>query len=370
MERSNRYRNFAFISYSHRDMAVAKWLQRRLEGFRLPTEVHNDIDSGSRYLRPVFRDQSDLNTGVLGEELHRSLEESKFLIVICSVNSAASQWVSDETKAFVGMGRLSRIIPVIIPDKDTAERDLFPAFLRDYFAEHPERELLGINIGEVGKQKALIRVVSRMLDVSFDSLWKRHQRRKRVRIMSASLMTAAACVAAYLFAVPVKLSVDVELEKSALPVDDTVVLTVDGAEYTSSSGRPEFGVVKLPGYKRFSDVDIRVSSAFFTAVDTCVPTGMGVSRTVSICLGRDDSFALFGGYVYDADMEPISGVTVLVAGHEDDTDADGSFLISLPLSVQKTEQTVRLVKSGYDAVVKDSISPGAEQKFIMLKSTP
>lgn len=121
------YTNYAFISYSHRDMATAKWLQRRLEGYRLPTEIHNELDD-SRYLRPIFRDQTDLNTGVLTSVLRRQLERSKFLILICSANSAASAWVSAEARAFVEMGRLDRIIPVILPSKDIPEPELFPSF--------------------------------------------------------------------------------------------------------------------------------------------------------------------------------------------------------------------------------------------------
>lgn len=78
---SIKFKSFAFISYSHRDLFVAKWLQKRLERFKLPTEIHNDIDAKSRYLRPVFRDQSDLNTGILGDELRKNLEESKYLIL-------------------------------------------------------------------------------------------------------------------------------------------------------------------------------------------------------------------------------------------------------------------------------------------------
>ena len=31
--------NFVFISYSHKDVKWAKWLQRKLEWYRLPTEA-------------------------------------------------------------------------------------------------------------------------------------------------------------------------------------------------------------------------------------------------------------------------------------------------------------------------------------------
>ena len=36
-------KQYAFISYSHKDEKVARRLQRWLEGYRLPTTVHNEF---------------------------------------------------------------------------------------------------------------------------------------------------------------------------------------------------------------------------------------------------------------------------------------------------------------------------------------
>ncbi len=354
----NQYKTFAFISYSHRDMTMSKWLQKRLEEFKLPTEIHNEIDAGSRYLRPIFRDQSDLNTGILGDELRRHLEESKFLIVICSKYSAQSQWVSDEVKAFVEMGRLDRIIPVIIPDSGVPERDLFPQYLREYFTKHPDKELLGVNIGEVGKSKALIRVVSKMLDVSFDSLWQRHQRQQRVRIVTASLSTVVTFIIAYLFAVPVEISVDVNMEEANLPKGEEVILNVDGAEYISTTENHHFDNISVPGYKRFSNVDIAVSSQFFTPVDTTVRIGYGIHRSVPIELKRDGSFATFAGIIYDPDMNPLEGVTVTIGDHHAVTNTEGAFSITLPLREQREYLPISLVKEGYRVKYREDESPG------------
>lgn len=361
----NQYKTFAFISYSHRDMAMAKWLQKRLEGFKLPTEIHNEIDAGSRYLRPIFRDQSDLNTGILGDELRRHLEESKFLIVICSKFSAQSQWVSDEAKAFVEMGRLDRIIPVIIPENGVPERDLFPQYLREYFTEHPDKELLGVNIGEVGKSKALIRVVSKMLDVSFDSLWQRHQRQQRVRVITASISTVVTFIAIYLFAVPVEISVEVNMEESNLPKGKEVILNVDGAEYFSTAENPHFDKISVPGYKRFSNVDIAVLSQFFIPVDTVVRTGYGISRNVPVELRRDGSFATFAGVIYDSDMNPLEGVIVTIGEHHVLTNMDGTFSITLPMAEQREQLPISLVKDGYKSVDREDEVPGSHLKFIM-----
>lgn len=364
---TQKYTTYAFISYSHRDMAVAKWLQKNLEAFKLPTEVHNDIEAKSRYLRPIFRDQSDLNTGILGDELRKHLEESKFLILICSKNSAQSSWVSDEAKAFVEMGRLDHIIPVVIPDGNTLERDLFPEYLRDYFQKHPEKELLGVNIGEVGKEKALIRVISKMLDVSFDSLWKRHQRQKRIRILTGSAVAVLAVIATYLFAIPVSVNVNVEMEKANLPVGENVNLNVNGGDYFSSPTSPQFDKISIPGYKRFSDIRISASSQFYTPIDTVIPVGLGLTRDVSLELKRDDTFAIYAGTVYDSEMDPLQDVTVTVCGHSSVTDSEGNFYIVLPLAEQRQELPISLEKDGYRSILREDETPGQSLKFILHK---
>lgn len=367
MKPNSNYTTYAFISYSHRDMAVAKWLQKNLEAFKLPTEVHNDIEAKNRYLRPIFRDQSDLNTGILGDELRKHLEESKFLILICSKNSAHSSWVSDEAKAFVEMGRLDHIIPVIIPDDSTPERELFPEFLREYFKQNPDKELLGVNIGEVGKEKALIRVISKMLDVSFDSLWKRHQRQKRIRIMTISSLAIVALAATYLFAIPVTVNVNVYMEKANLPVGENVTLNVNGGDYFSVPNSPRFDKISIPGYKRFSDIRISASSQFFTPIDTIIPVGFGLTRDVSIDLKRDDTFAIYAGTVYDSEMDPLQDVTVTVCSHSAVTDSEGNFSIILPLAEQQQELPISLEKAGYRSILREDETPGQSLKFILHK---
>lgn len=361
------YRNYAFISYCHRDMAVAKWLQRRLERFKLPTEIHNEIDAKSRYLRPVFRDQSDLDAGILGDELRKHLEESKYLIVVCSSHSARSRWVSQEAEAFVEMGRIDRIIPVIVPGGDAAGRDLFPASLREYFVQHPDRELLGVCLGESGKEKGLLRVVSRMLDVSFDSLWQRHKRQKRLKVVSWAVSAMAALLAAYIFAIPVAVQVSVELARPDLPVSGDIAISIDGGKYACSPVHGGVEDVRLPGYKRLGDMRLAARARFFVPVDTLVSVGFGLRRGVCVSLKRDDSFAVFGGKVYDDMLTPLAGVDVSVMGMSSTTDSTGRFEIILPLSLQQAEQAISLHKAGYKPIVREDEPPGTGLRFIMHK---
>ena len=367
MQTSEQFHNFAFISYSHRDMSTARWLQKRLESFRLPTEVHNDIEAGGKYIRPVFRDQSDLNTGILSDELRRNLEQSKFLILICSEHSASSQWVSEEARAFVEMGRLDRIIPVILPSGDTSERELFPIFLREYFVKNPDKELLGINIGEVGKEKALIRIVSKMLGVSFDSLWKRYLRKKRTRIISATFLSLILAAIAYLFAIPVNLDIDVSMQKGILPFGEDLVLRVDSARYLSSPQNPHFDIIRIPGYKRLSDIRITLKSEYFNPIDTIIPTGFGLRKNINLRMYRDNTFALYKGIVYDPDMNPLEGVEVKVGDSFSRTDSAGAFSISIPLDKQRIELPVNLSKEGYEPVAREDESPGEDLKYVMHK---
>lgn len=362
---ADNYKNFAFISYSHRDMPVAKWLQKHLEAYRLPVEIHNDIEGAGRYLRPVFRDESDLNTGILSDELRNNLEQSKFLLLICSKNSADSKWVSDEAKAFVEMGRLNRIIPVIIPDGNTPELQLFPKYLRDYFTAHPDTELLGINIKSNGKAKTLVRIVSRMLDVSFDSLWNRYQRQKRNKIVISSFSLLILALTLYIFAIPVRLSLDVYIEKSELPVGENVFLNVNGAEYSAPVTDPVFEKIKLPGYWRFKDVSVKVSSQFFNQIDTMIRPGFGTSKRIILSLHRDRTFADYSGIVYDDEMEPLQGAEVRIKDFETVTDSEGKFTISIPLTEQRVELPIKIYKPGYKSIEREDETPGEELKFIM-----
>src|SRR6478735_1146061 len=94
----------AFISYSHADTAIVRWLHHALETYRLPKVlVGTDSPFGEvpRRLPPVFRDRDELPaSGDLGTELRNALTNSRFQIVVCSPRSAKSFWVNEEIKHF------------------------------------------------------------------------------------------------------------------------------------------------------------------------------------------------------------------------------------------------------------------------------
>src|SRR6516164_1237862 len=88
----------AFLSYSRTDVAFARRLQRRLEGYRLPGRLSgaNDCLEG-RHVRPVFRDDDELVAGHdLTKAVREALAHSDHLIVVCSPRAARSAWVGRE----------------------------------------------------------------------------------------------------------------------------------------------------------------------------------------------------------------------------------------------------------------------------------
>ena len=185
-----KYQYFAFISYKREDEEWAKWLQHKLEHYKLPLNLNGRTDL-PKEIRPVFKDTSELSPGNLPIQIQQALELSKYLIVICSPRSAKSEWVNKEVEAFISMGRTMNVIPFIIggtPFAKDIKQECFPSALREL---PQEQEILGANINEMGRDAAAVKVVARMFDIRFDELWQRHEReQKRKRfIISASVTT-------------------------------------------------------------------------------------------------------------------------------------------------------------------------------------
>ena len=82
---NNEKEYFAFISYQREDEEWAEWLQHQLEHYRLPSNIIEEHPELPHEVRPLFRDATELAGGVLVKEINYALENSLYLIVICSV---------------------------------------------------------------------------------------------------------------------------------------------------------------------------------------------------------------------------------------------------------------------------------------------
>lgn len=376
---------FAFISYNHRDVKWAKWLRRKLEWYRLPSEIHNEFED-SRYIRPVFRDRDELDSGVLSEELRQRLENSKYLIVICSSNSAQSEWVSDEVKAFIEMGRLKYIIPFIVDgnpqnyaNADGCEQPLmgecFPKALRIWNATNPKESLLGIAVtddGESNKQKAFIRVVSRMLGVSFDALWQRHKREVRIIIVAISAFVTIVLTLAYWFMVPVWINVTIKDDLSSLPEMEKGVLIVDGNEYSVTHPDTTIEVGPLAGYYRTKCIDASfMADRYYKYEKFKINVTSGINQNETINIQRDSTFAIFAGHVFcinDRDnLVPVSDVAVELEDKLIKTDNNGYFIVKFDIRDQSPTKKITIKKEGYTTIIRDDECPSSELKYIIHK---
>lgn len=373
-------KNFAFISYNHNDVKWAKWLQKNLESYKLPTEIHNEFED-SRFIRPVFRDQTDLNTGVLGNVLRDNLEASKFLIVLCSPNSAKSEWVSKEVQSFIEWGRLDCIIPLIVdgqPNCYNPDLECFPRYLKEYTKAHPEAELLGVSIAEVGPKKAFIRVVSKMLGVSFDTLWKRHERERRRRIAINTLSVISSVALLYWFALPVQLTMTLHDAKHQLPFGTSFdgvggTLTVEGNEYQLTSLDTTIQLHSVAGFHRLGSLDIQFAAPYYDTIITSAAIGSGFSSSLELDLKRDDTFRFFGGRIYDYETgQPISGAVFSIddGKYTSTTDADGNFLLDIAVEDQRMEKDIVITADGYEQFVSEQevVGNGPEIAYTLKKN--
>ena len=193
MRTEQNYKYYAFISYNGNDERWAKWLHKKLEYYKIPSALRKQHIGLPKQVRPIFWYKQDLSGTKLTSSLHKELEASKYLIVICSPNSAQSEWVNDEVQDFINQGKEDRIIPFIVEgipySNDSSE--CFPPALRQM---QRQEQLRGININEQGGDRALVDVIATMFGLRFDDLWGRHRR----RVIRHRIYMGIACLIALL----------------------------------------------------------------------------------------------------------------------------------------------------------------------------
>jgi len=206
------FRYKAFISYSHQDQSWGKWLQRALEGYRVPRRLvgqEGEFGKIPARLSPVFRDREDLSsgadlTGLVNEELDRS----ESLIVICSPAAAGSRYVSEEIRYFRSLGRGNRVY-VLIVDGDPLSKDpdqfCFPAALiEDPDGSVHEPLAADSRKGADGRHLSKLKLIAGILGIRLDDLRRRDmQRRHRLWMLSTGSAMTIALVTSFLAVVAV-----------------------------------------------------------------------------------------------------------------------------------------------------------------------
>lgn len=173
----------AFISYSHRDDAVAKTLHRRLETYRLPKKLIGA--PGERgpipaRLTPIFRDLDELSAADdLSVEIKAALARSEVLIILCSPGAKASKWVNLEIETFRALHGGSRPVLAALIEGEPAEA--FPPALT---AEGHEPVAADFRKSRDGKRLALLKLVAGIAGAPLDALVQRDAQRQNRRVMA------------------------------------------------------------------------------------------------------------------------------------------------------------------------------------------
>lgn len=207
----------AFISYRHcdLDMFVAENLHKQLETFRLPKDVAKRLAGKKTKIERVFRDQEELPlTSNLEDPITQALQNSDWLIVICSPRLKDSLWCKKEIETFIQMHGRDRVLAVLIEGEPCdsfpeeliykTENVVLPSGMVEEVrikAEPLAADFRGEDKKAVLKKMKteMLRLLAPMFGVNYDDLRQRHRERRQRRILSVSIFAAVVCLAFAVF---------------------------------------------------------------------------------------------------------------------------------------------------------------------------
>ena len=347
MEQQFKY--FAFISYNSKDTEWGKRVQKKLEHYRMPATLCSEHGWERTPIKPVFFAPTDIQPGGLTEELQERLRASRNLIVICSPNSAKSEWVGKEIEFYHSLGRTKQIHFFIVdgvPHSGNPDTECFNSVVDKLGLP----EILGANIHEkiyrwpwLNTERAYVQLISKLLGVEFDAIWQRHKRQLIKKITAwtiGAMIVLATLIGVWLTNQPV--DVEVSLNEATVhndnlpPIENAVVtMTLDNETKADTIRSLGSGTIFKNIPHRFinNKVRVRVECQNFLPTDTVIVLSDGVSIDVR---RNPEVFGHVRFRLWNPDTEQTSPNTeVNVAGHSVKSDADGYVMLSIPLSEQK-----------------------------------
>ena len=373
---SNTFKYFAFISYNSKDTAWGKRLQKKLEHYKMPSILCSQHGWKRRPIKPVFFAPTDIQPGGLSNELQERLQASQHLIVICSPNSAQSEWVGREIEFFHSLGRSQNIHFFIvdgIPHSGDPKTECFNPIIDKLGLP----EILGANIHEknyrlpwLNKERAYVQLVSKLLGVEFDAIWQRH-RRQLIRKLLAWVFGSIAVIAALIWVWKSNQPFDAEIrlneasaQNSQLPPlhDAVVTLSLDNETKTDTIASLNASSVFTNIPHRFLDkpVHVTVSCQDFLVTDTTLV----LTQNGTVNLYRDPT--VYGDIHFRlwslSNEEPLANTTVEIEGRQVTSDENGMVTLTLPIGEQRKTYKI---KAEIPLVTDSLFMPCGEDDVIM-----
>ena len=348
------YKYFAFISYNSKDTSWGKRVQHKLESYRMPATLCSQHGWERRPIKPVFFAPTDIQPGGLTAELQDRLRASRNLVVICSPNSARSEWVGKEIAFFHSLGRTKNIHFFIVdgqPHSGNPDTECFNPVIDQLGLP----EILGANIHEknyrwpwLNRERAYVQLVTKLLGVEFDSIWQRHQRMLRRKI-AAWTMGICVVLAALLWVWHVNQPFDTSIQlteattpNDALPPLQNAVLTLSLDNETKTdtihSLAEAVAIRNIPHRFLNKEVHISVGCADYLPLDTTVVLG----HSLTLALNRDPQ--VYGTIQFllwnPATESAVPNIPVTVGGIPTTSNDEGRVLLSIPLEQQRKQYPV------------------------------
>ncbi len=191
----------AFISYRHQspDMDVAQRLHTAIETYRIPAAIRKKTSRKKMGL--VFRDEEELPlSSDLGKDIETALDNSDWLIAVCSPRYLKSCWCMRELEYFIEKKGKDHVLTILTEGEP---QDSFPKVLQvredEEGTPHPVEPLAAdVRAGtkaEILKKlkREKLRLLAPILGVSYDDLRmrERQRRRKRIASLAAALLVSA-----------------------------------------------------------------------------------------------------------------------------------------------------------------------------------
>ena len=355
MEQNFKY--FAFISYNSKDTEWGKALQRKLEHYRMPATLCSEHGWERTPIKPVFFAPTDIQPGGLTEELQERLCASKNLIVICSPNSAKSEWVGKEIEFFHSIGRTKQIHFFIVdgePHSGNPDTECFNPIVETLGLP----EVLGANIHEqtqtypfteipcswLNKERAYVQLISKLLGVEFDAIWQRHKRlliQKTIAWAIGIVTVLAALIGVWITNQPVDMKVslnEASVRNLNLPPLQNAVVTLflDNETKTDTIRSINASTVftNIPHCYINKNVRVKVEVKDYLTSDTILE----LSKHIVLDIYRD--VHVYGDVHFriwnERKEQFVSGIYLGIAGETLMSDENGWIRTFIPLKSQRT----------------------------------